>query len=296
MSEEDRTKAFNTEVRAVIREMADTSAAAVEDVERLIRMARGVLATELAGMPSEFQSWHLSQIRRSLDAALATIGEELGRAAVTGATRAHELGGALLDRPLAAGGLRIAAVLPEIDLRQLTAIRTFLLDRMKDVSREAAQRAANQIGLSMIGTQTPAEAATAVQNSLNVSRTRALTITRTEMGRAFSVAGQERFNQAKPYLPGLKKQWRRSGKIHSRTAHDLADGQIQDTDKPFTINGVELMFPRDPQGPAKETINCGCVSLPVMESWEVSQPGRLPISDEEIRLDPRKRDLAAALQ
>lgn len=296
MSEEDRTKAFNTEVRAVIREMADTSAAAVEDVERLIRMARGVLATELAGMPSEFQSWHLSQIRRSLDAALATIGEELGRAAVTGATRAHELGGALLDRPLAAGGLRIAAVLPEIDLRQLTAIRTFLLDRMKDVSREAAQRAANQIGLSMIGTQTPAEAATAVQNSLNVSRTRALTITRTEMGRAFSVAGQERFNQAKPYLPGLKKQWRRSGKIHSRTAHDLADGQIQDTDKPFTVNGVELMFPRDPQGPAKETINCGCVSLPVMESWEVSQPGRLPISDEEIRLDPRKRDLAAALQ
>ena len=77
---------------------------------------------------------------------------------------------------------------------------------------------------------------------------------------AFSVATQERQTQAAEILPGLKKQWRRSGKVHSRTAHDLADGQIVDVDKPFMVGGVPLMYPRDPKAPAKETINCGCVS------------------------------------
>ena len=52
------------------------------------------------------------------------------------------------------------------------------------------------------------------------------------------------------------------------------DGQLRDPDKPFSAAGASLMFPRDTSGPAAETVNCGCQSLPWMESWEVQHPGR----------------------
>lgn len=48
---------------------------------------------------------------------------------------------------------------------------------------------------------------------------------RTELGRAFSAAAQERMEAASKIVPGLKKQWRRSGKLHPRIHHDLADGR-----------------------------------------------------------------------
>ncbi len=50
-------------------------------------------------------------------------------------------------------------------------------------------------------------------------------------------------------LPGLRKRWRHSGKIHSRLTHDVADGQVQPVDEPFRVSGGRLMFPRDPAGP-----------------------------------------------
>jgi hypothetical protein len=55
---------------------------------------------------------------------------------------------------------------------------------------------------------------------------------------------------------------------------------------------VELMHPRDPAAPAAETINCGCESLPYMESWKVVHPGRKPFSEQELQMNPMKQDMA----
>ena len=63
------------------------------------------------------------------------------------------------------------------------------------------------------------------------------------------------------------------------------------TDKPFSAAGASLMFPRDPSGPAAETVNCGCQSLPWMESWEVQHPGRKAFSEEEIARNPIRAEL-----
>ncbi len=116
----------------------------------------------------------------------------------------------------------------------------------------------------------------------------------TELGRAYSVAGQERFDQAGEVLPGLKKQWRRSGKRFSRPAHDVADGEVVGVDETFAVGGEALRFPRDPAASAKNTVNCGCASLPFMESWEVRHPGPKPFTPDELARDPAKRDLAPA--
>ena len=226
----------------------------------------------------------------------------MGEAVADGASRAWQAGQELVDAPIDAGlslggpRVRVSAILPSPDVRQLRAMRTFLTDRLAGpVTTQMTGRVNAQIGLIMVGAQTPAEAADQVGRILESTRRRARTIIRTELGRAYSTAGQERMGAAKKHLPGLKKQWRRSGKFHSRIEHDAADGQVQDVDEPFRVGGVDLMYPRDPAGPPRETINCGCQSLPYMGSWAADDvmrdPGRRPFTDEERAAREERADL-----
>ena len=126
------------------------------------------------------------------------------------------------------------------------------------------------------------------------------------LGRAYATASQLRATEAQKHVPGLKKQWRRSGKIHSRRKHDLTDGQIRPVDQPFLLGtgaviegqeggGIRIMHPHDPKAPPSETINCGCISLPYMDEWAeaglLEHPGKKPFSAEEIALNPTKAEL-----
>ena len=166
-----------------------------------------------------------------------------------------------------------------------SAMRAFMTDRISDVGAQAVNKINTQLGLTMIGSQPLADAVTAIDAILGgESRDRAITITRTELSRAYAVAGQERAAQAATVVPGLQKQWRRSGKVHSRINHDLADGQVVDVDQPFVLWGksgkIEMMFPHDPTAPAAEVINCGCTAIPFKSDWEVKTPGRRRFTDD----------------
>jgi hypothetical protein len=296
MTPAERDRRFRKERARVLKEQA----AREKDTARLVRdtlkAAKRSIVQDLAATSSEFQAFQLPRLQKSIENALRELGDDLAEVGQNAAGMSWTAGVSMIDEPLAAGGLRIAAVLPEVDTRQLLAIRGFLTDRLRDVPAEVARRINAEIALTMIGARTPGQAVSAVEAIVEGGRGRATTIVRTEMGRAFSMATQERQAQAAEVLPQLKKQWRRSGKLHSRKSHDLADGQIVPVDEPFIVGGVKLMFPRDPAAPAAETINCGCTSIPIMDSWTVSQPGRQPFSDTELTRNPFKRDLAAALE
>lgn len=262
------------------------------EITSLLKGSLAEIKTILASQPSDYQRWQLPQLKRSIESALDEFERGGARALSDGARQAFAAGQSLVDDPIEAGGVRIAAVLPELDTRQLAAMRTFMVDRIGDISSTTARRIAGELGLVTIGAESPGDAIGNIADLVEGGRTRAITIVRTEVGRAFSVAADERMTQAAEILPGLKKQWRRSGKIHSRLHHDSIDGQIRDQDAPFTLgNGVQIMFPRDPAAPVGETINCGCESLPYMESWDVKNPGRVPFTDRELQLSQTKRDL-----
>lgn len=282
----DRDKAFRRARLEVMRARTRIQRDTRGEIVRLLRTGLERVSATLAAQPSDYQLWQLSQLQREIRQTLAEIGEEGASRISRGAGEAWEAGQALIDRPLATGGIRIAGLAPEIDPRQLFAMRSFMTDRIRDVTLSAANQINSELGLVVIGAQPSAEAITKISTILGEpARARATTIVRTELGRAFSVAANERLREAAEFLPGLKKQWRRSGKIHSRAHHDAADGQVQPHDKPFVLYGpngrVELMFPRDPAAPAAETINCGCESLPFMESWDVAAPGARPFTPEE---------------
>lgn len=92
-----------------------------------------------------------------------------------------------------------------------------------------------------------------------IGKDRAAMIAKTETTVAYETARHMAFQAA-----GVQwKQWLCSGLENSRTTHLAAHEQIRELNEPFDIGGYAMLYPGDPAGPAKETINCMCVSIAV---------------------------------
>lgn len=290
---DERDTAFEEERDRQEKRLPAIQADTEKEVSRLLDEATKEIQAILAGAPTDYQSWSLPQLQKSINQVAAELGESMATVSTDAASTAWAAGIDLVDAPIeAAIGLTLAPVIPAVDPRQLMAMRTFMTDRLKNVALEAANRINSELGLVIIGSRTPSEAVGRVAAILqDGSRGRALTIVRTEVGRAYSTASQERKILAAERLPGLKKQWRRSAKRHSRVTHDAADGQVVGVNEPFKVGGTSIMYPRDPKAPAKHTINCGCMSLPYMADWEVKHPKERPFTPEELAGSGAKRRL-----
>lgn len=91
----------------------------------------------------------------------------------------------------------------------------------------------------------------------------------TEVLRAHSVAQQEAYMQS----PAVKKKrWRHTGGYRNkpRKNHEAIDGQVVPVGEPFELEGIKggmlyPMYPRDSELPPEESINCHCVSQPVVD-------------------------------
>ena len=297
-TDREREQAFRRARTAAAKELPRIQRDTDREVRRLLNAARSTIRHRLLTSPTEYQAWMLPQLERAVDAAMQRWADEAAEAAVAGQARAWQAGIDTIDRPLDAAlslgvpQIQMGAIMPAIDTQQLAAMREFLAAKMRGISTAAADHINTDLGLALLGAQdveTAARHIARVAGSDDLFKsplTRARTVVRTELGRAYSVAGQQRLTQAQEQLPGLRKQWRRSGALHARIAHDHADGQVRPPDEPFNVDGEQLMFPRDPAGSPENTINCGCQSLPWMTSWEMRQPVRQPFTDEERARNP----------
>ncbi len=293
-SDDKKNGRFKKEMKRQRKRKAAIQKEAETDSRTILKRALSDIKETLANSPTEWDIWYLSQVEDNIKNVLKETGDKLAQSASGQIGTAWQAGQDLIDLPLAAGGIQIHAVVPEIDTKQLAAMRSFLTGKMRSISSELATKINSELGLVLIGAQDSGTARKKVAHLVGKGgKKRATTIVRTELGRVYSVATQKRQEQVQEHLPGLKKQWRRSGKINSRVSHDIADGQIVGVNEPFIIGGVPLMFPRDPSGPAKETINCGCDSLPYMDHWDVRQPDRQPFSEDETLMNNLKRDINA---
>lgn len=287
-------KAYQAELLARLRARARTMLATEHEVQGLLAAALKDVQAKLAAQPSDYQRWQLPQLQQQIEAILAGAAAGTSNRVDRAMRDAWQHGEDLVDKPLAAGGVNVALKLPAMDTGMLKALRTFTADRIKDVSAEALTSIKRSLGLVSIGSITPFEAVQAVQKALGEDAPRrAITIVRTELGRAAAVATQQRQEQAAAVVPGMRKRWRRSGKIHSRANHDHADGQVVDVDKPFVLQAaaggvVKMMHPHDPKAPIEEIINCGCIAIPDVPGLSAKTPGPKPYTEEEIKRDGRK--------
>ena len=290
-------QAFEAAIKERLRQRAALLLASETAVLEQLQAVRAQILAQLAGLPSDFAQWRLPQLLAQIDAVLDGAAGRAATVADAGLRSAWQQGEDFIDKPLAAAGIAVEAQLPLLDATVLQQLRAFVGMRFKDVATEAATKIGRQLGLVTLGAQSPFEAIRQIQALLgNETPRRATTIVRTEVSRAFSLASAQRLSQAADKVPGLQKQWRRSGKVHSRWTHDLMDGQVADAGKPFRVpsmaGGVDLMqHPHDPAAPVGQNINCGCVALPYRASWAVATPGAKPFSELELRLDHRKAQL-----
>jgi hypothetical protein len=177
-------------------------------------------------------------------------------------------------------------------------MKHFMADKMKDVSLQAANRINGELGLVVIGAQTPHEAQVAIRGVLkDKASTRAATIVRTELLRVYSTATDQAMAAAAAEGVEMDKVWRRSSKAHPRLRHALTDGQVRPWDKPFILGvrevsdpepagGIRMRHPHDPAGPAAETINCGCVMIPKPRGWRSTTPDHKPYTRDELARNP----------
>jgi hypothetical protein len=126
----------------------------------------------------------------------------------------------------------------------------------------------------------------------------------TEMLRCHSVAAQEAIIQ-NPACE--KKEWVHTGGHNNkpRQNHEDMDGEIVDKDQPFTLVGADggvyfPMYPRDPELPPGESVNCHCIHRGIVSddilglSYEERQELQQAAIDEddgewERELDERNR-------
>ena len=293
-------RAFEAALKERLQERARTQLAGDQAVIKLLVDARQKIVELLAAQPSDVQRWQLSRLLQQIQDVLSAAMGDAGVAFDRSSLEAWQQGEDSVDKPLAAAGQAVELRLPVLDTQVLTAMRQFGQLRLKDVGSEAASKIGAQLGRATLGAITPFQAIQQVQQILTgPAATRATTIVRTELSRAYAVAGQQRLDQAADLLPDLQKQWRRSGKIHSRWNHDLMDGQVVAAKAKFTVpnpnGGADMMSgPHDPTAPAEQVINCGCVAIAHMKGWQVMTPGAKPFTKKELAQDSQKAMLDKA--
>lgn len=297
--------------RAAMARVLRERAALVQDLDgeiaRLVDAALARITAQLTAAPSDYQLWVLPRLMEGINRVLDDLAASSATKAADGLRQAWELGTKAVDAPIAAEAAAVAAapaapaapVAPAVvlptggtaaaglgtpDLRQLRAMQNFSTGLIKGATTDTVNAINRQLGQVVLGAQAPFDAIRTVSQLLP-DRTSAQVrgIVNSNLATAFNSAAFERLRQQAARDPALKKQWRRSGKLHSRANHDAADGQVQPIDQPFVlVDGhkpgkfVSLMFPGDPKAPIGETIHCGCVALAWKATWKMRTPAAQP--------------------
>lgn len=107
-----------------------------------------------------------------------------------------------------------------------------------------------------------------LRDRLDVDFNKAVTIARTESGRAREQGAFDSMEHAAEKGVKLKKRWVSSLDGDTRDSHADLDGEVVEVDQPFS-NG--LMYPGDPAGPPEEVINCRCTHIVEIEGFEPTE-------------------------
>lgn len=107
------------------------------------------------------------------------------------------------------------------------------------------------------GWTVPQTASTIRETLTNIAPWRATMLARTDLigisNGTSQVAAQSLGDEAPLY-----KEWLATNDDRTRPEHVEADGQVVPLDQPFDVDGIELLYPGDPDGPDELVINCRC--------------------------------------
>jgi hypothetical protein len=283
MTPEERAAAFNAaaldEAKKLPRIQQDTLA----EIVRQLQIAERSVIEALRQSQSESATRRLRRLKDEIERALQAWQQAATQAATGGAEAAWQAAITSLRAPMQAAGLaQVSLTGASINAGALLAAKRFMTSRIADLSLSAVNRLNAQLVQHLIGTQSLSDTITEVQRIMRgAARSRAMTVTYTEIGRAYSIAHQDALERDAHMMPNLHKRWMKSGKLHPRPTHVDANGQIRKWNEPYIIDGEKLMFPRDPDGSPGNTINCGCHSIPVVDGSSFGNVGTVRINSDD---------------
>lgn len=94
-----------------------------------------------------------------------------------------------------------------------------------------------------------------------MSRDSAIRTARTAVTGAQNAGRMDSYVAAEKMGIKLKKQWLATLDGRTRHAHAMLDGQTVDIDKPFKVDGYDIMFPGDTSAPGYLVYNCRCTMV-----------------------------------
>lgn len=266
-----KERAFNKKVNQLIKKAGSMEDDAVKRAVKLLSKARKEVAATVAS--TKWEAYHLPELKAGIERAMQDFGTQYGIDLRDAQMEFWDHGIDMVDLPLRKVG--IYAVIPEIDMAALSIMQDFSTDLVVNLSKDAARKVSMEMSMGIMGQKSPYEVMQAVGRNLKDKSifksiaARAETITRNECGRVMEMAGQARRENAAKVVPGLGKEWKHgSGSRVPRLTHVAVDGQTRKADEDFDVNGEKLSYPRDPKGSAKNTINCGCYTVPFHEDWD----------------------------
>jgi SPP1 gp7 family putative phage head morphogenesis protein len=248
----------------------------VASARAVLEQTRREVIAELRNVPPErFRAFFLKELQGSIDQKIAALEQRLKQELAPRIEAALQAGRRSALEPAAV--LEVSVPLTDLPQNLVDVVQGFTADLIKRISDETRARINADLAVSILRGDSILDAGRRIGRSLGSRGTtfgaisnRAETIARTEILRAYAVAQQASFRQMADYVPKLKKQWIASLDDRVRPAHRQAHGQTRDWDEPFTVDGEDLMYPRDPGGSPGNTINCRCVSVPVLPEVETS--------------------------
>lgn len=114
----------------------------------------------------------------------------------------------------------------------------------------------------------------------DMNRTSAVRTARTAVTGAQNAGRMDAYTEAEKMGIHVRKQWLATLDNRTRHAHAMLDGQTVDVDKPFKVDGYELMYPGDTSAPGYLVYNCRCTQIAEVDGEDTSSGGRRAIDPE----------------
>lgn len=264
MDAEEAARRFAAAAKAETKALPKVQRDVLAEIIRQLALAEGRVIAMLSASPSEAAQRRLRQLQVEIERTMEDFRQAATSASTQGASDGWQAGIRSISAPFDAAGVSVLGA--RIDAGALMATQRFMTDRITDISLRALNKLNGALMQHIIGAVPLADTITSVQKIMGgVPRARAMTVAYTEIGMVHSVAQDEALQQAGHVVPHVRKRWLKSGKLHPRPAHVAAHGQIRRYDEAYVVDGEKLQFPRDPNGSASNIINCGCLSVPVVD-------------------------------
>jgi len=268
--------AFRRKVGAIISANDKIYKTATAEAFKYIRDLRDEVRGAIVNAEG-FELVHLRRIRDELDAAGARLANRFNASMAVHQDKTWDLGKDMVDQGFIAAKIDVS--LPMLSDNQLIAVKDYTADLITKMSAQTIEDISGHLRRGIIAGDNPYKTMKRIEDVLlkkdKGAFWRAERIVRTEQGRVFNIANDERMEQAREVLPDLRKQWLTAGDENVRPDHVKAGSDYSPggrigpipVDEDYIVGGFPLAYPGDPAGVPSQTINCRCTSVPWRDAW-----------------------------